>query len=137
CTLGGGDLELLLFRVERPELFDAVTVDADGAVVEIEVKKRGARTKTIWGAFKTRGRTLRELGALYRARDCTDVYLGTLFNAWIAEGGIATATVAEGAYVDVGTLDGYREAIRLLERGPSGPAPLRGLTRQAGWTGAR
>jgi dTDP-glucose pyrophosphorylase len=122
CSLGGADLELLLFRVDRPELFDAVTVDADGRVVEIEVKKRGARTRNIWGAFKTTGRTLRELGALFVRRERRDPYLGTLFNAWIAAGGHATATMADGDYVDVGTIDGYRQAIRLLERHPDGAA---------------
>jgi dTDP-glucose pyrophosphorylase len=128
--LGDGDLELLLFQVERPELFDAVTTDADGRVLHIEVKQRDARSRMIWGAFKTNGRTLRQLGALWLARDRRDPYLGTLFNAWIAAGGRARATPAGGAYVDVGTVDGYREAIRLLGAGRGAAPPAR--EREAG-----
>jgi dTDP-glucose pyrophosphorylase len=126
-TLGDADLELLLFEVDRPELFDAVTVDEAGRVLEIQVKQQGARSRSIWGAFKSSGRTLRELEALWIARGRRDVYLGTLFNAWIAAGGRARATPAGGAYVDVGTVDGYREAIRLLgaPRGPGAPPPGR------------
>jgi dTDP-glucose pyrophosphorylase len=123
-ALGDGDLELLLFHVDRPELFDAVITDGEGRVLEIEVKQRDARSRTIWGAFKTNGRVLRELDALWRSRDRRDPYLGTLFNAWIAAGGRASAKIAGGAYVDVGTVDGYREAIRLLGAGSrGGPTP--------------
>ncbi|HZH03644.1 MAG TPA: sugar phosphate nucleotidyltransferase, partial [Myxococcaceae bacterium] len=43
CKLADG-LSFLLFPVERPELFDAVVIDADGAVREIQVKRRGAST---------------------------------------------------------------------------------------------
>ena len=43
-----------------------------------------------------------------------DEYLGTLVNAWLARGGEAVGVRAGRAYVDVGTLHGYREAIRLL-----------------------
>jgi dTDP-glucose pyrophosphorylase len=121
--LGDGDLEFLLFPVEQPELFDAVVTSDAGDVLEIEVKKNGARSRWIWGAFRVRGRTLRELEALWRARDRVDAYIGTLVNAWIAQGGRARADRAGRAYVDVGTLHGYREAIRLLGSLPQeGPA---------------
>jgi dTDP-glucose pyrophosphorylase len=127
ASLSDGPLELLLFRVRRPEFFDAVTTDTEGRVLEIEVKKAGARSRAIWGAFKTTGRTLRELQALFVARGERDVYLGTLFSAWIAAGGRARATVADGAYVDVGTLDGYREALSLLAGGRgTSPAAAQG-----------
>jgi tRNA (mo5U34)-methyltransferase len=43
-----------------------------------------------------------------------DEYFGTVVNAWIARGGHAAGVKAGQAYVDVGTLQGYREAIRLL-----------------------
>jgi glucose-1-phosphate thymidylyltransferase len=112
--LGQDPLELLLFPVDHPELFDAVVTGEDQRVVEIEVKKRNARSKWIWGAFKTSGRTLRELEAIWQARDRADAYVGTLVNAWIAAGGRARALQAGKAYVDVGTLHGYREAMRLL-----------------------
>lgn len=46
-----------------------------------------------------------------------DEYFGTLINAWLAKGGQARAVRAGRGYVDVGTLHGYRSAIRLLEEG--------------------
>jgi hypothetical protein len=60
------------------------------------------------------GATLRELQALWLERDRADPYVGTLVNAWLERGGRARAVNAGDAYVDVGTLHGYREAIRLL-----------------------
>ena len=40
-------------------------------------------------------------------------------NAWLARGGEASAVAAGEAYVDVGTLHGYHEALQLLrERAP-------------------
>src|SRR6266511_6212980 len=50
-----------------------------------------------------------------RARDKRDAYLGTLVNAWLAEGGRASAVRAGEAYVDVGTLHGWHEALALLQ----------------------
>ena len=44
----------------------------------------------------------------------TGEYLGTLVNAYLADGGRALGVQAGEAYVDVGTLNGYREATRLL-----------------------
>jgi glucose-1-phosphate thymidylyltransferase len=118
--LGDGALELLLFPVDRPELFDAVVSGESGDVVEVQVKQSGATSNWIWGAFKANGRTLRELETLWRLRDRTDLYFGHLLNAWIAQGGRARAVRAGEAYVDVGTLHGYREAIRLLENSNQG-----------------
>ena len=43
-----------------------------------------------------------------------DEYIGTLVNAYLATGGEAVAVPAGTDYVDVGTLGGYREAMRLL-----------------------
>ena len=41
--------------------------------------------------------------------------MGTLVNAWLQAGGQAWGVCAGQSYVDVGTLHGYREAIRLLD----------------------
>ena len=60
------------------------------------------------------GAILHELHALWERRDGRDEYLGTLVNAYLAEGGQARAVRAGEVYVDVGTLHGYREAIRVL-----------------------
>ena len=115
--LPDGCLSFLLFPVERPELFDAVVTDANGAVRQIQVKQRGADSQWIWGAIKMPGRVLHELHALWRRPERRDEYMGTLVNAWLAEGGHAVGLRAGEAYVDVGTLHGYRSAIRLLQDG--------------------
>ncbi len=112
-------LSFLLFPVERPELFDAVMLDDSGRVREIQVKRQDAGTHWIWGAFKVPGRVLAALQSLWRFRDCRDEYIGTLVNAYLATGGEAIGVRAGQAYVDVGTLNGYREAVNLL----SGQAP--------------
>ena len=117
CALPDGVLSFLLFPVERPELFDAVVTDEDGAVEEIEVKKKGARSQWIWGAIKMPGSVLHELYALWCRPKRRDEYMGTLVNAWLAEGGRAVGVRKGEAYVDTGTLHGYRAAIRLLEEG--------------------
>jgi dTDP-glucose pyrophosphorylase len=108
------DLSFLLFPVERPELFDAVVCDAAWRVQEIQVKRTGAASHWIWGAFKMPGSILRELFDLWRARECRDEYVGTLVNAWIAQGGRALGVPEGESYVDVGTVRGYREAVALL-----------------------
>lgn len=117
-ALGDDPLSFLLFPVDRPERFDAVVSDADGRVREIQVKSPHAESNWIWGAFKLRGQVLRELHTLWLERDRTDEYVGTLVNAYLARGGEARAVPAGEAYFDVGTLQGYREAIQVLSARP-------------------
>jgi dTDP-glucose pyrophosphorylase len=107
-------LAFLLFPVEQPEHFDSVVLDARERVVRIDVKRRDAETRWIWGAFKMPARVFDALYALWRSREPRDEYIGTLVNAWIAQGGCAVGCKSGEAYVDVGTLEGYRAAIRLL-----------------------
>ncbi len=109
-----GDLSFLLFPVRRPELFDAVIADEEGRVSEIQVKREGATSAWVWGAFRIGGQVLRDLHDLWCERGREDQYVGTLVNAYLARGGQARAVRAGEAYVDVGTLGGYREAIQLL-----------------------
>jgi glucose-1-phosphate thymidylyltransferase len=109
-------LSFLLFPGERPEFFDAVLTDEHGAVREIEVKKPGAASRWIWGAFKAPGAVLAELRRLWIERDRQDEYIGTLVNAYLARGGAAQGVRAGRTYVDVGTLHGYREAMNALSR---------------------
>jgi dTDP-glucose pyrophosphorylase len=104
----------LTFPVRRPQSFDAVLADPDGRIREIQVKAPEPASRWIWGAFKMPGRTFHELHELWRARGREDEYLGTLVNAWIAAGGKAWNAPLGTGYVDVGTLHGYREALRLL-----------------------
>lgn len=121
--LADDTLSFLLFPVKRPELFDAVVMDADGQVREIQVKREDAASHWIWGAFKMPGAVLHELHALWLARGRGDEYIGTLINAWLAAGGEARGVRSGSAYVDVGTLNGYREAIRLLSATADGASP--------------
>jgi hypothetical protein len=62
------------------------------------------------------GSVLRQLHALWRAREGRDEYIGTLINAYLAAGGEAIGVRAGNGYVDVGTFGGYRAAIGLLSR---------------------
>ena len=114
CELPDDALSFLLFPVERPEFFDAVVLDGQDRVLEIQVKQQDAASQWIWGAFKMPGRRLHELERLWRERLCRDEYIGTLVNAYLAAGGEALGVKAGDAYVDVGTLHGYRAAISLL-----------------------
>jgi dTDP-glucose pyrophosphorylase len=114
--LPGDALSFLLFPVRRPELFDAVVTGEDGRVLEIQVKQPGAASSWVWGAFRMPAAVFQDLHALWQERGRRDVYVGTLVNAWLARGGEARGVRAGEAYVDVGTLHGYREAIQLLER---------------------
>jgi dTDP-glucose pyrophosphorylase len=114
AKLGDSGLEFLLFPVEKPELFDAVVTEADGRVREIQVKTRIATSNWIWGAFRMRGDVMHALHDLWCERGHTDVYMGTLVNAYLERGGRAHGVRAGESYVDVGTLNGYREAIQLL-----------------------
>lgn len=125
AELPGDTLSFLLFEVARPELFDAVVMDGAGRVRAIDVKSDRARSRWIWGAFRLPGWQLHALARLWAERGRRDAYIGTLVNAWIEAGGVARGVPAGERYVDVGTLGGYRDAIRMLEaRGRTArPAP--------------
>ena len=125
-------LSFALFPVSRPEHFDAVVLDPRGEVRTIDCKSSRPPTSWIWGAFRAPSPVLRELERLWNARDRVDVLFGTLVNAYIAAGGRAVGVRSGRAYVDVGTLDGYREAVRLLhaeaelEASVPEPSPIEG-----------
>lgn len=112
--LPDGELSFLLFPVERPELFDAVITDVEGRVEEIQVKQRNAASEWVWGAIKMSGQQFAALHRLWLERDRSDEYFGTLVNAYLAQGGRAYGVKRGDVYVDVGTLHGYREAVRVL-----------------------
>lgn len=114
--LPAGILSFLLFPVCHPELFDAVLADASGNVLAIQVKQRGASTRWIWGAFRLTGQIYHRLHSLWRERDSRDQYVGTLINEYLSRGGRAIGVRAGELYVDVGTIDGYREALHALDR---------------------
>jgi glucose-1-phosphate thymidylyltransferase len=107
-------LSLLLFPVEHPERFDAVVTNEQADVIEVQVKSFQAASKWIWGAMRMPGAVLTTLFEIWKDR--RDEYLGTLINEYLARGGRASAFKIGESYVDVGTLNGYREALRLLDR---------------------
>ena len=115
AALPDDGLSFLLFPVTQPQLFDCVVTDARGRVEQIQVKAQAPSSKWIWGAFKMPGRVFHALHRLWLEREGQDEYFGTLVNAWLAEGGLASAVRAGERYVDVGTLHGYRQAMSLLE----------------------
>jgi dTDP-glucose pyrophosphorylase len=112
--LADGALSFLLFPVDRPEFFDAVTTGDDGLVEEIQVKHPNPSTNWVWGAFKMPAFIFSDLHRLWCERGRRDEYMGTLVNAWLRKGGRALGVHAGERYVDVGTIHGYREAINLL-----------------------
>lgn len=144
AALPDDTLSFLLFPVTRPELFDAVLVDDDeyhglpnrpnvDRVREIRVKQPDPGTRWIWGAFKMPVHVFRELHALWLAREPRDEYIGTLVNAYLAQGGHAIGVKAGETYMDVGTLDGYRVAMHMLAR----PRPARAATAESDLSPAR
>ncbi len=135
AALPDEELSFLLFPVTQPQFFDAVVLDAQDRVLQIEVKHERPSSRWIWGAFKMPGRTLAELERLWRERQCRDEYFGTLVNAYLAAGGKARGMKAGDAYVDVGTLHGYRAAITLLSRAADEDSS--GARVELGWPGGR
>lgn len=107
-------LSFLLFPVAQPQFFDAVVTDDGDNVTEIQVKQPNPRSSWIWGAVKMDGATFHALHTLWQQPDRNDEYLGTLVNAHLATGGRGVGVRAGLEYVDVGTLNGYREAIKML-----------------------
>lgn len=114
ALLPDDQLSFLLFSVERPQLFDAVLLERAGRVTEIQVKSPDPATRWVWGAFKLTGAILGELHALWCARERVDQFVGTLINAYLAQGKHAYGITRGEEYVDVGTLSGYRQAVELL-----------------------
>ena len=86
----------------------------EGPVREIQVKVQAPDSDWVWGAFRMPGSTLAALHSLWLSRDRREEYIGTLVNAYISNGGAVSAVKAGETYVDVGTLHGYHEAVRVL-----------------------
>jgi dTDP-glucose pyrophosphorylase len=108
------EFSFLLFPVERPELFDAVITDDGDRVKEIQVKHANPSTNWVWGAFRLPAEEFFGLQTLWHEREQSDQYIGTLVNAYIEKGHNVGAVRRGETYVDVGTLHGYREAVKLL-----------------------
>ncbi len=104
------DVNLVLFPVTNPSVFDSVSCDELGYVQEVQVKKKDARSHWVWGAVTARGDSFHRLKLLWEARHRADEYLGDLLNAFLAAGNIVRGKYSGEVYMDVGTLDGYRNA---------------------------
>jgi len=115
ATLPADELSFLLFPVERPSLFDVVIADAAGNVERIDVKPPHPEGSWVWGSFKMPAAVMTGLFELWSMRGRSDEYFGTLVNAYLARGGRARAFANSQVYVDGGTLEGCRQAARLLQ----------------------
>ena len=104
------EVNLVLFPVLNPSIFDAVMCDEHGYVECVEVKQPDAHSHWIWGAVTAQGAAFRALKRMWDARHREDEYLGHLLNAYIAAGNVVRATFAGEHYMDVGTLEGYHTA---------------------------
>ncbi len=124
ARLPKGKLAFLLFPVSHPERFDSLVSDPEGNVVRIDVKDPNAESRWIWGAIRTTGSVLNDLFSLWSQPSRQDEYIGTLVNAYLNAGGQAVAVRAGTAYVDVGTIHGYREAVRILQSTQAKPISL-------------
>jgi glucose-1-phosphate thymidylyltransferase len=92
---------------------------ADQEVQRIEVKQQNPATNWIWGAIKMNTAIYRDLHELWIARNRSDEFIGTLINAWIANGGHAYGAPAGNLYLDVGTIEGLHVAFSQLMKGYS------------------
>lgn len=113
ASLPNNVLSLLLFPVKQPENFDAVVTNERDEVLKVEVKQQSPPTHWVWGAIKMPGYVLKDLHDLWVKRQ--DEYIGTLINEYLDRGGRALGIKTGESYVDVGTLNGYREALRVLD----------------------
>lgn len=104
------DVNLVLFPVIDPSVFDAVVCDAQNYVQKVEVKQTDAHSHWIWGAITATGRAFQALQALWESRHRSDEYFGTLLNAYINAGNSVRGYHIGESYMDVGTLEGYRAA---------------------------
>ncbi len=104
------DVDLILFPVLNPAVFDAVVCDQFGYVQRVEVKREDAHSHWIWGAVTMSGKAFHALKHLWDARHREDEYLGHLLNAYIGAGNPVRGTFSGEHYMDVGTIEGYHAA---------------------------
>jgi len=104
------DVNLVLFPVKDPTVFDAVVCDDLGFVREVQVKRKDAASQWVWGAVTARGESFHRLKLLWESRHRSDEYLGDLLNAFIAAGNVVKGRYSGEVYMDVGTMQGYCNA---------------------------
>lgn len=104
------EVNLVLFPVDRPSVFDAVVCDPQNFVERVEVKVESPSSPWVWGAITSTAEAFHALKLLWESRHRQDVYLGTLLNAYIEAGNSVFGQHIGEIYIDVGTLEGYRRA---------------------------
>jgi glucose-1-phosphate thymidylyltransferase len=114
----GTDVNLVLFPVREPSCFDAVLCDELGYVQQVQVKKPQPESHWIWGAVTTTGECFYRLKLLWESRHREDEYFGDLLNAFLAAGHVVRGHFCGEIYMDVGTLEGYRDAQNFLRADP-------------------
>lgn len=115
------ECHLVLFPVDNPSAFDAVSCDDLGFVQEVQVKKPNPSVNWIWGAVTATGDAFHRLRLLWESRHRSDEYLGDLLNAFMAAGNVVRGRFAGETYMDVGTLEGYRNAQDFLRQRATQP----------------
>lgn len=108
------DVNLVLFPVENPSVFDAVSCDQYEMVQEVQVKSGTPKSNWIWGAVTATGEAFHALKRLWESVHRQDEYLGTLLTAYIAGGNAVRGHYLGETYIDVGTMQGYRRALEFL-----------------------
>ncbi len=114
-------VNLVLFPVQNPALFDAVICDQQNFVTKVEVKVPAPQSNWIWGAITTSGEAFHSLKLLWEARHREDEYLGTLLNAFIDAGNAVRGHHVGETYIDVGTMEGFHRAQDFLRGRPDRP----------------
>ena len=115
------DVNLILFPVANPSVFDAVVCDGQNFVTQVEVKVPHPHSRWVWGAITASGQAFHDLKLLWESRHREDEYLGTLLNAYIGAGSSVRGHHVGETYIDVGTLEGYHRAqdfLRTQDRAP-------------------
>jgi dTDP-glucose pyrophosphorylase len=113
------EVNLLLFPVSNPTVFDAVVCDEQNYVKFVEVKQPDAHSPWIWGAVTATGRAFHALRLLWDSRHQEDEYLGHLLNAYINAGNHLRGHFVGETYMDVGTIGGYHAAQDFLRGRPT------------------
>ena len=119
----GDGVNLVLFPVANPTVFDAVVADERGFVERVEVKQSDAHSHWIWGAVTATGGAFHALKLMWDARHREDEYLGHLLNAYMDAGNEVRCTYAGEHYMDVGTLEGYHAAQDFMRSAKASKSP--------------
>ena len=109
------NVNLVLFPVENPSMFDAVICDPQDFVVKVEGKAPTPQSHWIWGAITATNEAIRSLKLLWEARHREDEYMSSLLNAYIDAGNAVRGHHAGETYIDVGTMQGFRRAQEFLQ----------------------